>query len=56
MLAWEMQELGQRAGRIDLKGEEAAIGGKVISGQLKFGGTTRSHVGFAQGRGEELVR
>lgn len=55
MLSWEMRELGQRAGRLELKGEEAAIGGKVISGDLRFGGTTRSHVGFAQTRGEELV-
>lgn len=54
MLSWEMLELGQRAGRLELGGEEGAIGGKVISGNLKFGGTTRSHVGFAQSRGEEL--
>lgn len=55
MLAWEMRELGHRAGRLELKGEEAAIGGKVVSGDLKFGGSTRSHVGFVQARGEELV-
>lgn len=55
MLAWELREMGQRAGRMELKGEEGAIGGKVVSGQLKFGGTTRSHVGFAQTRGEELA-
>lgn len=55
MLAWELMELGHRAGRMELKGEEAAIGGKVTSGDLKFGGVTRSHVGFAQTRGEELV-
>ena len=55
MLAWEMREMGHRSGRMELKGEESAIGGKVISGDLKFGGTTRSHVGFVQSRGEELV-
>jgi hypothetical protein len=55
MLSWEMMELGQRAGKMELKGEEGAIGGKVVSGDLKFGGTTRSHVGFAQTRGEELA-
>lgn len=55
MLAWELMELGHRAGRLELRGEEGAIGGKVTSGDLKFGGTTRSHVGFAQARGEELV-
>lgn len=55
MLAWEMRDLGHRAGRMELKGEESALGGKVTSGDLKFGGTTRSHVGFVQARGEELV-
>lgn len=55
MLAWELREMGHRSGRLELKGEESSIGGKVISGDLKFGGTTRSHVGFVQARGEELV-
>lgn len=55
MLSWELMELGGRAGRMELRGEEAAIGGKVSSGEMKFGGTTRSHVGFVQTRGEELV-
>lgn len=55
MLAWELREMGHRAGRMELRGEEAAIGGKVTSGDLKFGGSTRSHVGFVQARGEELV-
>ena len=55
MLAWELREMGHRSGRGELQGEQAAIGGKVVSGDLKFGGTTRSHVGFVQARGEELV-
>lgn len=55
MLAWEMRDMGHRAGRMELRGEESSIGGKVSSGDLKFGGTTRSHVGFVQARGEELV-
>lgn len=55
MLAWEMRDMGHRAGRLELKGEESSIGGKVSSGDLKFGGSTRSHVGFVQARGEELV-
>lgn len=55
MLSWGKMEMGQRAGRLELKGEEGSIGGKVISGELKFGGTTRSHVGFVQDRGEELA-
>lgn len=55
MLGWELRELGHRAGKMELRGEESALGGKVESGDLKFGGVTRSHVGFAQTRGEELV-
>lgn len=55
MLSWMESDLGQRAGRLEIKGEEAALGGKVISGDLKFGGTTRSHVGFVQSRAQELV-
>lgn len=55
MLSWMLSDMGQRAGRLELKGEEGAIGGKIISGDLKLGGNTRSHVGFAQTRAEELV-
>ena len=55
MLSWILLEMGHRAGRMELKGEEGAIGGKVKSGDMSFGGVTRSHVGFAQTRGEELV-
>lgn len=55
MLAWELRDMGHRSGRLELKGEEGSIGGKVVSGDLKFGGSTRSHVGFVQARGEELV-
>jgi hypothetical protein len=55
MLSWLLSDMGQRAGRLELKGEEGAIGGKIISGDMKFGGNTRSHVGFAQSRGEDLV-
>lgn len=55
MMSWMLSDMSMRAGRLELKGEEGAIGGKVISGDLKLGGSTRSHVGFAQSRGEELV-
>jgi hypothetical protein len=44
MLSWELRELGHRAGRMELKGEESSIGGKVASGDLRFGVVTRSHV------------
>jgi len=55
MLSWMMADMGQRAGRLELKGEEGAIGGKIISGDMKFGGSSRSHYGFAQSRAEELA-
>lgn len=55
MTSWALQDMGQRAGRLELKGEEGSIGGKVTSGDMKWGGVTRSHIGFAQARGEEWV-
>lgn len=55
MLSWMLQDMSQRAGRMELKGEEGSIGGKIISGDLKLGASTRSHVGFAQSRSEELA-
>lgn len=55
MLSWMMSDMGQRAGRLELKGEEGAIGGKITSGEMKLGGSSRSHYGFAQSRSEELV-
>lgn len=55
MLSWMLSDMGQRAGRLELKGEEGAIGGKIASGDLRLGGNTRSHVGFAQSRAEELA-
>lgn len=55
MLSWMLQDMGQRAGKLELKGEEGAIGGKIHSGDLKLGGNTRSHIGFAQSRAEELA-
>lgn len=55
MLSWMLSDMGQRSGRLELKGEEGAIGGKIISGNLKMGGNTRSHIGFAQSRAEELA-
>lgn len=55
MISWMLSDMGQRSGRLELKGEEGAIGGKIISGDLKLGGNTRSHVGFGQSRAEELA-
>lgn len=49
---WMLQDLGQRK---DLEGEKAAIGGRVTSGDLSFGGNNRAQVGFAQSRQHELV-
>jgi len=55
MLSWMMSDMSQRSGRLELKGEEGAIGGKINSGDLKIGGSSRSHYGFAQSRAEEMV-
>ncbi len=55
MLSWMMSDMSQRSGRLELKGEEGAIGGKINSGDLKIGGSSRSHYGFAQSRAEEMI-
>lgn len=55
MLAWQMIEMGSRHAKGELKGEGSALGGIITSGDLKFAGTNRADVGFAQTRGEEIV-
>jgi hypothetical protein len=55
MLSWMMSDMSQRSGRLELKGEEGAIGGKINSGELKIGGSSRSHYGFAQSQAEAIV-
>lgn len=53
--AWWLQDMGGRAGRKELEGEKAALGGVLESGQLAFGGNNRAQIGFAQTRTEEVV-
>ncbi len=55
MLSWMMADMSQRAGRLELKGEEGAIGGKIISGDMKFGSNSRGHYGFTQSHAEQLA-
>lgn len=55
MLSWMMLDMSARSGRLELKGEEGAIGGKINSGDMKIGGSNRSHYGFAQSRAEEMT-
>jgi len=50
-----MQDLAARAGRMELQGEKAGLGGVVGSGDLIWAGNNRAQVGFAQSRLEELV-
>lgn len=47
---WIMEDMAERRARGDLSGEETAIGGKIVSGDLIFGANNRSHYGFAQNR------
>jgi hypothetical protein len=55
MVEWLMTDMRQRSGRLELKGEEGAIGGKIISGDYKLGSNSRSHYGTAQAEASALV-
>lgn len=55
MGSWFMGDLDERAGRGELGGEKSAIGGTIKSGDLKFGGNSRAHFGFAQTRVQQIV-
>ena len=55
MQAWIMTDLGQRTAHGELKGEETALGGKIVSGDMTFGGSNRSHYGQAQLRAEDWI-
>ena len=55
MQAWIMTDLGARTASGELKGEETALGGKITSGEMIFGGSNRSHYGQAQLRAEDWV-
>jgi hypothetical protein len=55
MQAWIMTDMGQRTAHGELKGEETALGGKITSGDMVFGGSNRSHYGQAQLRAEDWI-
>jgi len=55
MSNWVMQDMAKRAGNLELKGEESALGGRIADGEMFFGGNNRSHYGFAQVRAEEWL-
>ncbi len=55
MSNWIMQDMAKRAGNLELKGEESALGGRIADGEMFFGGNNRSHYGFAQVRAEEWL-
>ena len=52
MSDWMLQDLSHRD---EIRGEEAALGGKLYVGDEVFRGNNRSQVGFAQTRIHELV-
>ena len=47
---WIMEDMADKTGRGELRGETAAIGGRIVSGDMTFGGANRSHYGYAQTR------
>jgi hypothetical protein len=55
MCTWMMNDLAARDGRLELKGEGSALGGRVTSGELMLGSNNRAHYGFVQARIEEMV-
>lgn len=55
MQGWIMIDMGQRTASGELKGEETALGGKITSGDMHFGGSNRAHYGQAQLRAEDWI-
>ncbi|MHA1951977.1 MAG: hypothetical protein ACW987_19190 [Candidatus Thorarchaeota archaeon] len=53
---WIMGDMSDMGAKGVLKGETAAIGGKIVSGDMVFGGPNRSHYGFAQTRSMQWVQ
>ncbi len=50
MQDWVMEDMAQKVGTGELKGEGTALGGKIVSGEITVGANNRSHYGFAQNR------
>jgi hypothetical protein len=53
MNEWIMGDMADKTGRGELKGETAM--GRVVSGDMIFGGSTRNHYGYAQTRSAEWI-
>jgi hypothetical protein len=56
MQDWIMEDMADKTGRGELRGEGSALGGKVVSGDMVFGGSNRSHYGFAQVRAAQWIQ
>jgi len=54
-LNWQMTDMARRTATMELKGEETALGGRIVSGDIALGGNNRAHYGFVQARAEEMV-
>ena len=50
-----MLDMSERHGVGELEGSKAAIGGKIIDGDIALGGNNMSHYGFAQLRAQEWI-
>jgi hypothetical protein len=55
VLSWQMMDLAARRGRLELRGEEDAMGGRVIDNETALGGSNRAHYNFVQIRAEEMA-
>lgn len=53
---WIMIDMADRMGRGELGGAGAAIGGRIVSGDMVFGGSNQSHYGYAQTRSAQWVQ
>lgn len=53
---WIMGDMSDKSARGVLKGETSALGGKIVSGDMIFGGSNRSHYGFAQIRSRQWLQ
>jgi hypothetical protein len=55
MCGWFMGDMDERRGAGMIAGEKSALGGPIISGNVKFGGNNRADYGFAQSRAYQIV-
>ncbi len=55
MSDWIMMELARMTANSELRGEDSALGGRIMQGGEAFGANNRSHYGFTQIRCEEWI-